>query len=105
MYWTPLQTSCRTSRGFCASLTHEQVRDRFVGMDCKAKYYLGVPSLFLPSKSRDTDDSLDTILEVHVITPPNSRSWFLGEQVIEGAHRGQLLRFDVEAMTKMESCC
>lgn len=45
---------------------------------------LGVPSLFLPSKRRDAGDSLDTILEVHAIAPPNPRSWFLGEQVIEG---------------------
>jgi hypothetical protein len=45
---------------------------------------LGVPSLFLPSKRRDADDSLDIVLEVHSIAPPNPRSWFLGEQVIEG---------------------
>jgi len=37
----------------------------------------------LPSKTQDTDDSLDTILEIHATVPPNPRSWFMGEQVIE----------------------
>ncbi|KAF9652960.1 hypothetical protein BDM02DRAFT_3088479 [Thelephora ganbajun] len=48
----------------------------------------GVPSLFLPGKRRETDDSLNGILEVHAIAPPNPRSWFMDDQVVE---EGKLL--------------
>jgi len=81
-----LRASCRISQGSYAFLIHVQVLSSFVRTDRKAQRRLGVPSLFLPSKGRDADDSLDTILEVHVITPPNPRSWFMGEQVIEGMY-------------------
>lgn len=56
--------------------------------------------MFLPSKRQDTDDSLDAILEVHAIVPPNSRSWFWGEQVVEGTHCNQMSSFDAEAVDK-----
>ena len=79
-----LQLSCRITRGFYAFLTRVQVCASFVRIDWRAQRNIGVPSLFLPNKRRDTDDPLDTILEVHAIAPQNPRSWFMGEQVIEG---------------------
>ena len=51
------------------------------------------------------DDSLDTILEVHAIAPPNPRSWFIGEQVIEGMCAVRTQSSDAQPTMKMESCC
>ncbi|KAJ8077250.1 hypothetical protein AAF712_004134 [Marasmius tenuissimus] len=49
----------------------------------------GVPTLFLPSKHaprQDGDDGLDPeadcVLEIQQVTPPNPRSWFVGDEVV-----------------------
>ncbi|KII92761.1 hypothetical protein PLICRDRAFT_51117 [Plicaturopsis crispa FD-325 SS-3] len=39
----------------------------------------GVPSLFLPYRNKQQSV---TVLEVQAITPPNARSWFMGNEVI-----------------------
>ncbi|KAL0956384.1 hypothetical protein HGRIS_002531 [Hohenbuehelia grisea] len=43
----------------------------------------GIPCLFLLHKSGNTSSPKEAILEVQMIDPPNSRSWFVGEEVIK----------------------
>ncbi|KAG6920293.1 hypothetical protein DXG01_005062 [Tephrocybe rancida] len=42
----------------------------------------GIPCLFLPSLSGALNKS--KILEVQAVSPPDARSWFLGEEVVSG---------------------
>ncbi|KAF9263337.1 hypothetical protein L218DRAFT_987713 [Marasmius fiardii PR-910] len=48
----------------------------------------GIPTLFLPSlsngseHSQDTSSSNDYILELQHVTPPNLRSWFVGDEIV-----------------------
>ncbi|KAI0775716.1 ribonuclease H2, subunit B [Trametes elegans] len=39
----------------------------------------GIPSLFVPHETPQTS----TILEIQAVTPPNRRSWFLQEEIVE----------------------
>ena len=102
-YWMLLRPSCRISRGFYAFLTLARVCTSFVRTYRKAHRQLGVPSLFLPSKRRDKDDYSDAILEVHAVAPPNPRSWFMGEQVIEGLLEVQVSSSDAETQRRWKA--
>ena len=42
----------------------------------------GVPTLFLPYEH--PNEGRSTILEVQAVSPPNARSWFLSEEVLQG---------------------
>lgn len=43
----------------------------------------GLPSLFLPYQLRDGSDATSpAILEVQTVAPPDTRSWFVGEEVV-----------------------
>ncbi|KAI6000491.1 ribonuclease H2, subunit B [Pisolithus albus] len=45
----------------------------------------GLPSLFLPYQLRDGSDARSSaILEVQTVAPPDTRSWFVGEEVVSG---------------------
>lgn len=98
-----LRPTCRIVQGYYASLTHAQVRIVSCEQMGCVQRQLGVPSLFLPSKRRDTDDAPDIILEVHAIAPPNPRSWFVGEEVIEGICAIEIPDLATETFTKMEN--
>lgn len=47
---------------------------------CAHNHYLGLPSLFLPYEV----SGKSVILEVQVVSPPNRRSWFMSDEVLEG---------------------
>ncbi|EPQ57284.1 hypothetical protein GLOTRDRAFT_115274 [Gloeophyllum trabeum ATCC 11539] len=52
----------------------------------------GIPSLFLPYPQHSgTSSARWSILEVQAVSPPNERSWFMGEGQWSGAADGRLL--------------
>lgn len=48
-------------------------------------YSIGLPSLFLPFESSgENGEEMSKFLEIQAVSPPEERSWMLGERVIAG---------------------
>ena len=93
-------------------LPHPRTSKKLQSMKAKAKalyvlllfYLIGLPSLFLPFESSGADgEEISKILEIQAVSPPEERSWMLGERVIAGMSCRQASSY-ITIFMQMENC-
>ena len=68
-------------------------------------YPIGLPSLFLPFESSGANgEEISKILEIQAVSPPEERSWTLGERVIAGMSYRQASPSYITVFLQMDNC-
>lgn len=94
-------------------LPHPRTSKNLQSMKAKAKalyvlvliYPTGLPSLFLPFTSSGANgEEISKILEIQAVSPPEERSWMLGEHVIAGMSFRQAFSSYIIVFLQMDNC-
>lgn len=92
-------------------LPHPRTSKNLQSMKAKALYVLvliyptGLPSLFLPfTSSGGNGEEISKILEIQAVSPPEERSWMLGDRVIAGMSYQQASSSYIIVFLQMDNC-
>lgn len=94
-------------------LPHPRTSKDLQSMKAKAKALyvivlicpIGLPSLFLPFESSGANgEEISKILEIQAVSPPEERSWMLGERVIAGMSYRQASSLYINVFFQMGNC-
>ena len=68
-------------------------------------YPIGLPSLFLPFESSGANgEEISKILEIQAVSPPEERSWMLGERVMASMSYRQASSSYIIVFLQMDNC-